>query len=197
MSIIKRILNFFIKIRVTRAVKVVTGKDSEISWWGLTSLKSGSVIIGDKSIIKSRICFDGPNASLSIGSRSYIGSSTLICYQNIKIGDDVIISWGSTIVDHDSHSLDWEHRKNDVQDWKLGHKNWDCVQVAPVVIKDRVWIGFGASVLKGVTIEEGAVVAANAVVTKDVPAYTVVAGNPAKVVKTINAAERSEVSHEK
>ncbi|HBN4333859.1 TPA: maltose O-acetyltransferase, partial [Escherichia coli] len=52
-------------------------------------------------------------------------------------------------------------------------------------IGDNVWIGFQAAILKGVTIGEGAVVAARAVVTKDVPAWSVVAGNPAKVVKEI------------
>jgi acetyltransferase-like isoleucine patch superfamily enzyme len=56
----------------------------------------------------------------------------------------------------------------------------------PVTIKDGAWINFGAIVLKGVTIGEGAVVAAGAVVTKDVPANTVVAGNPARVVKALS-----------
>lgn len=53
----------------------------------------------------------------------------------------------------------------------------------PIAIGDNVWIGDKATILSGVTIGDGAVVAANAVVTRDVPAYSVVAGNPARVVK--------------
>ena len=53
----------------------------------------------------------------------------------------------------------------------------------PVIIGNDVWIGDKATILPGVTIGDGAVIAANAVVTKDVPAYSVVAGNPAKIVK--------------
>jgi acetyltransferase-like isoleucine patch superfamily enzyme len=56
------------------------------------------------------------------------------------------------------------------------------VEERPVVIEDDVWIGFGSAVLKGVTIGRGAVVAAMSVVTKDVPAYTIVAGNPAREI---------------
>lgn len=101
-----------------------------------------------------------------------------------------MISWGVTIVDHNSHSVEWSHRKNDVLDWAKGQKDWSHVKVAPVTIEDRVWIGFNAIILKGVTLGEGAIVAAGAVVTKDVPPYTVVAGNPAQVIR------RLEPTHE-
>ncbi len=53
----------------------------------------------------------------------------------------------------------------------------------PITIGNDVWIGYGATIMSGVTIGDGAVVAANSLVTKDVPAYAVVAGNPAKIVK--------------
>lgn len=106
------------------------------------------------------------------------------------MGDDVVISWGVTIVDHNSHSVDAEERLADVTDWKNGHKDWANVTIAPVTIKARAWIGFNAIVLKGVTIGEGAVVAAGAVVTKDVPPYSVAAGNPARVIRTLPGAQR-------
>ena len=56
----------------------------------------------------------------------------------------------------------------------------------PVIIEDNVWIGDKATILSGVKIGKGAIVAANAVVTKDVPAYSVVAGNPAKIIRKVN-----------
>lgn len=55
-----------------------------------------------------------------------------------------------------------------------------------VTIGNSVWVGGGAIILPGVTVGEGAVIAAGAVVTKDVPAYAVVAGNPAKIIKTVS-----------
>ena len=60
------------------------------------------------------------------------------------------------------------------------------ITTSPITIKDYAWISFGATILKGVTIGRGAIVSANAVVTKDVPDFTMVAGNPAKTVKDLN-----------
>lgn len=110
----------------------------------------------------------------------------MVLAQRISLGDDVVISWGVTIVDHNSHAIEWSQRANDVLNWGKGTKDWTNVTIAPVQIQNKVWIGFNASILKGVTIGEGAIVAAEAVVTKDVPAYSVVAGNPAMVVRTLS-----------
>lgn len=63
----------------------------------------------------------------------------------------------------------------------LDSKDWSTVKSAPIKICDKAWIGFNAIILKGVTIGEGAVVGAGAVVTHDVPPWTIVAGNPAVV----------------
>jgi galactoside O-acetyltransferase len=106
------------------------------------------------------------------------------------MGHDVIVSWGVTIVDHNSHALAWRDRMNDVSQWAIGQKCWDNVKVAPVKIGDRVWIGFGASILKGVTVGEGSIVAAGAMVTRDVPPYCIVGGNPARLIRELEDHER-------
>ena len=89
------------------------------------------------------------------------------------------------MVDHDSHSIEWEKRRNDVRDWGKGKKNWVHIAHAPVVIGDKAWVGFNVSILKGVTIGEGAVIGACSVVTRDIPPYSVAVGNPAKVVRSL------------
>ncbi len=140
-------------------------------------------------VVPRRIDFDGADGVVSVGSRTFVGASHFVCRQAITIGDDVLISWNATIVDHDSHSIDWTKRSGDVTDWMQGMKRWDHVKVAPVTIGNKCWIGFGATILKGVTIGEGAVVGACAVVTRDVAPFTVVAGNPARVVRSLVPAD--------
>lgn len=114
----------------------------------------------------------------------------MVLAEAITLGDDVVISWGVTIVDHNSHAVAWEDRASDVLDWGRGHKDWSSVKILPVLIEDKVWVGFNAIILKGVTIGEGAIVAAGAVVTKDVPPHTIVAGNPARVIRNLAEPER-------
>ena len=80
-------------------------------------------------------------------------------------------------------------RRNDVREWAQGRKDWSNVAHAPVVIANKAWIGFNVTVLKGVTIGEGAVVAACAVVTKDIPPYSLVAGNPAQIIRKLAPGE--------
>lgn len=153
-------------------------------------LKPGcSVMIDEQSQVPGCLVFDRENAFISIGKRVFMNGH-LIAAKNIEIGDDVLIAWGVTIVDHNSHSISFSHRSEDVVNWRLGKKDWIHVKIAPVKICSKVWIGFNSIILKGVTIGEGAVVGYGSVVTKDVPAWTVVAGNPAHVIREIPEDER-------
>ena len=93
-------------------------------------------------------------------------------------------------MDHDSHALVFSERKDDVQEWLRGKKDWSHVKMMPVIIKDKVWLGAKVIVLKGVTIGEGAVVGAGSVVVNDVPPWTLVAGNPARVIRALPREER-------
>lgn len=92
---------------------------------------------------------------------------TITCASEIHIGKGANIAREAVIRDYDGHYIE------DV--------NYRTAK--PVWIGDNVWIGYRAMILKGVTIGDGAIIAANAVVTKDVPAHTIVAGNPAKVIR--------------
>ena len=150
--------------------------------------------IGSNCIIEGHFIFESNKGYVSIGNRVSIGGSTFISREKITIEDDVLISWGCTIYDHNSHSIYWDERKNDVlQSYKdycnygdpIKNKDWSNVVSKEIRICKKAWIGFGATILKGVTIGEGAVVGAHSVVTKDVPPYTVVGGNPAVVLKEI------------
>jgi galactoside O-acetyltransferase len=151
------------------------------------------VTIGKNGIINAQFIFESEKGEVIIGNNVHIGGATFICRNKIEIKDDVTIAWGITIYDHNSHSIFWEQRKNDnhqcFDDYKnhngnnLFNKDWSNVLDAPILIDSKVWIGFDVTILKGVIIGEGAVVGAKSVVTKNVEPWTVVAGNPAKVVK--------------
>jgi acetyltransferase-like isoleucine patch superfamily enzyme len=140
--------------------------------------------------VETKIVFERSDASVSVGDRTFIGAGTMTVANNIMIGSDVMIAWGVSVSDHNSHSVVFYERRNDVVDWLNGKKNWLTVRCASIKICDKVWIGFNSIILKGVTIGEGAVIGAGSVVTKDVPPWTIVAGNPARIIREIPENER-------
>lgn len=153
--------------------------------------------IGENSMINCNFVLESNGGEIVIGKRTFINSGTnLISINKIEIGNDVTIAWNVTIYDHNSHSLDYKHRIQDIKQQNIDflnnneftlNKNWDVVKSAPIIIKDKAWIGFNSIILKGVTIGEGAIVAAGSVVTKDVPPFSIVGGNPARVIKYIDS----------
>ncbi|MFC3825837.1 MULTISPECIES: acyltransferase [Niastella] len=152
------------------------------------------VKIGDDNMLDCNIIFESGTGEVIIGNRVFIGASTIICRSKVEFGNNIFVAWNTCFYDHDSHSLDYRHRQQDITqqltDFRNGesfikNKNWEVVNSAPIKICDNAWIGMNALILKGVTVGEGAIVAAGSVVTKSVPAWTVVAGNPAKVVKNL------------
>ena len=125
-------------------------------------------------------CYIEPNFfcdygyNIELGKNFYANHHCIILDSaKVRIGDDVLLGPGVQIYTV-THPLDAAQRKTGLE------------KGLAVTIGNSVWIGGGAIILPGVSIGDGAVVAAGAVVTKDVPASVVVAGNPAKVIKTLD-----------
>lgn len=142
--------------------------------------------VGQDSMLNCKFIFERPGATISVGERTYIGDSTsIIASKEVSIGNDVLISWGVTIVDHNAHSIYWNYRKDDVLMYSCGKKDWSFVDANSISIGDRCWIGFNSIILKGVRLGPECVVAAGSVVTKSFPMGSVIGGNPAVLLKTL------------
>ena len=117
------------------------------------------------------------NPELVIGADCCFGAfNHITCTNKIIIGDRCLTGKWVTITDN-------SHGRTDYQSLQIAPIRRPIYSKGPVIIGNDVWIGEKATILPGVTIGNGAVVAANTVVTKDVPAYSVVAGNPARIIK--------------
>lgn len=175
-------------VRVLEACDV--GPRSKVSFWRIRAQPSCGLRIGADTNVQTSIVFERPKACVTIGSRSFLGRGIIATADSVWVGDDVLVSWGVNIVDHDSHSIAFSRRAHDAEKWLRGLKEWTGVRIAPVTIHSKVWIGMNVVILRGVTIGEGAIVGAGAVVTKDVAPWTIVGGNPARVIRELRVNER-------
>jgi len=170
---------------------VVFGKGSKFTMTAKVeniSKNNDNIIIAENTIIEGRLVVFNYGGKINIGKNVYIGLGTNIWSgESVTIGSNVLISHNVNIIDTNSHEMDHlERAQGYVNLIKNGHpKDKTSIITGKIIIKDYAWISFGATILKNVTIGEGAIVAACAVVTKDVPPFTVVAGNPAVVVKNL------------
>jgi acetyltransferase-like isoleucine patch superfamily enzyme len=152
-----------------------------------TAEKNGLIEIGDNCRVYGTLKSMG-DGKIKIGDhcavyeRSVIGS-----VDSITIGNCVIISNHVHIYDNNNHPTSPAVRHEMCLNGFEGEAwRWVHADSAPIVIEDDVWVGEYSAILKGVTVGRGSIVASHAVVTKDVPPYTIVAGNPARVVKELN-----------
>lgn len=135
----------------------------------------GSIVLGERVRIRGTHVpvelASLPGGKLEIGTGTYINGGVSICAQeSVTIGKNCAIGNYSLIMDTDFHSVG-DHTQ--------------MPRAKPVVIEDDVWLAARVTVLKGVRIGRGAVIAAGAVVTKDVPPFTLVGGVPAKIIRQI------------
>jgi len=118
------------------------------------------------------ICLE--NSELILGSGFFNSNVKIRCREKIVIGNNVAISHDVTIMDSDAHTI---------MDIDAHTIIGDYINTKPVFIGDHVWIGAKTTILKGVKIGNGAIIAAGSVVTKDVPPHSLVAGVPARVIR--------------
>lgn len=133
----------------------------------------------------------GPTGRVSLGNYSLVHGARFICDEEIRIDDYALISWNVVLMDSYRVSLDpFERRKELERVPKRSPRYIDAANASPspprpIHIKSNVWIGFDACVLPGVTVGEGSIIGARSVVAENVEPYTVVAGNPARVIRRL------------
>ena len=118
------------------------------------------------------LCTWQVGAILKIGENFAMTGGSIIAAEKVIIGDNVSVGANTVIMDTDFHPLDADARRLDSTSAKT----------APILIEDDVFIGMNCLILKGVTLGKGSVIGAGSVVTKDVPPFAIVAGNPARVI---------------
>ncbi len=155
--------------------------------------KPDRIRIGINTHIRGELLIFAYDGEIQIGDYCYVGEGTRIWSgDKVIIGNHVLISHNVNIIDSNSHEIKHLERAEGYKSIITnGHpKTKGSILTKPITIHDHAWISFNATLLRGVTIGEGAIVGACAVVTKDVPPWTVVAGNPARIVREIPENER-------
>jgi len=167
--------------------------ETTFSFYLYRSEQPAGVRIGRGASLYLGTMFDvGPGGRVSVGEYALVHGARIICDAEVEIGDYALISWNVVLMDTYRVPLDPVERRRELE--RVPTRRPRCLAgdapARPVRIGRNVWIGFDACVLPGVTVGEGAVVGARSVITEDVPPYTVVAGNPARVIRKLEEAER-------
>lgn len=152
-----------------------------------------SIRVGANTHLKGELLTFAHGGEISIGEYCYVGEQSHIwSAASISIGDRVLISHNVNIFDSLTHPINpLKRHQHFHQIVTCGHPGQvDLLDESPVRIGNDVWIGCLAIILRGVTIGEGAIVGAGSVVSKDVPPFTIVAGNPARIVRELGPDER-------
>ena len=173
---------------ILKAHGVVFGKNIQIPSKVLWLIRGARITIGDNFYLSSgngvnpiasnlqADVYVEPGATLTIGNNVGMSSTRLWIHESARIGNNVKIGGCVLITDTDAQPMDYMARRSSNEGTKS----------APVVIEDDVWVGAHCIILKGVTIGARSVIGAGSVVTKSIPADCVAAGNPCRVIKSLN-----------
>jgi acetyltransferase-like isoleucine patch superfamily enzyme len=147
------------------------------------------IALGPYTNVAGEIAVWTKEASVRLGGYCYLGPGSRIWSQKrVEIGSYVLIAHLVDIHDTNAHSVDWRARRKDpIALFAEGKEvDWTRVEGDAVTIEDDVWIGFKSSIMKGVTIGRGSVVAAGSIVTRSIPPFSLVAGIPAQVIRSLD-----------
>ena len=138
----------------------------------------------------------GPRGRVELGAYALVHGARIICDAEVIIGDYALISWNVVFMDTYRLPQDARERRKALERVRAHPLRIGAADVParPIRVERNVWIGFDACVLPGVTIGEGSIVGAKSVVTQSVPPFTVVAGNPARIIRQLDANERRGAS---
>jgi acetyltransferase-like isoleucine patch superfamily enzyme len=141
---------------------------------------------GRRTICRGVLLCDGGLGLIEIGDLVYIGDDVIISTRkHIQIGSRTMISHGVQIFDNDSHPIDAHDRHADYLNLIEGRPRTHIIPSAPIAIGEDCWIGANSIVLKGIKIGDRSVIAAGSVVTTDIDDDCVVAGNPARIIRSL------------
>lgn len=150
-----------------RASEIKLGDDLTLRSW----TRSNPLVPHHPVVLATR----RPRAIIQVGDDCGFSGTTLVAAEHIEIGDRVQMGSNVSVVDTDFHPLRPEDRASD----------FNAGKTAPIVIEDDVFVGMNSLILKGVTVGVGSVIGAGSVLSRDVPAGAIVAGNPAEVVRQL------------
>ena len=148
------------------------------------------ILVNSGSNIRGMLLVFGYGGKIEIGKNCYIGENSKIWSgEHIVIGDNVLISHGVNVMDTNAHEIDHKLRADGyIGSLKYGTEYLKGrVETKSIFIDDDVWVGFNSIIMKGVSIGKGAIIASGSVVTKNVDAFTMVGGNPSRVLKDLNS----------
>lgn len=148
--------------------------------------------VGDHTLVAGELLVFSHGGDISIGKWCYVGEGARVWSAgSVHIGDRVLVAHNVNIFDSLTHPLSARQRHAQFKAIiQMGHPCFIDLGERPVTLGNDVWIGANSCVLRGVTIGEGAVVGAGSVVTHDIPPFTLVAGNPARIIRELGSDER-------
>lgn len=132
------------------------------------------VQLGSYAVLGSTILDVGPRGKVTIGEHAIITDAYIICDHEVEIGPYALVSWNVVLMDAYRRPV-----------WQAGPAGEGMPPARGIRLGRNCWVGFEVCVLPGVTIGEGSIVGARSVVREDVPPYTIVAGNPARVIRDL------------
>ncbi len=150
---------------------------------------STAVKVGHGTSIYLGTMFDvGIRGSVTFGDYVLMNGARIICDSQVSIGNHCLVSWNVVLMDTYRLSLAPEQRRRELESAAARTLRTAAADVPaqPIHISNNVWIGFDVCVLPGVTIGEGSVIGARSVVNENVPPFTLAAGNPARIIRSLD-----------